>query len=59
MDNANLILGDSLFAFGLILAVITGGIKEYTIILLPLLTIAFATCVVRHINHYNDTGRFY
>jgi hypothetical protein len=59
MDNANLILGDSLFALGLILVFVTGGLKENSIILVPLLVIAFASCVVRHINYYNETGRYF
>jgi hypothetical protein len=59
MSSANLILGDSLFAFGLILVVITGGLKENGIILVPLLIVAFASCVVRHINYYNETGRYF
>jgi hypothetical protein len=59
MSSANLILGDSLFALGLILVVITGGLKENGIILVPLLVVAFATCVVRHINYYNETGRYF
>lgn len=59
MDNANLILGDSLFALGFILTMVTGGLNEYGLILVPLLVIAFASCAVRHINYYNETGRFY
>jgi hypothetical protein len=59
MNSANLILGDSLFALGLILVLITGTIKEYGIIITPLLVIAFASCAVRHINNYNKTGRYF
>jgi hypothetical protein len=59
MRNANLIIGDSLFALGLILILITGTIKDYGIIVVPLLIIAFASCVVRHINNYNKTGRYF
>ncbi|MDB5005270.1 MAG: hypothetical protein JWQ34_3495 [Mucilaginibacter sp.] len=59
MDNANLIIGDSLFALGLILVFVTGGLKENSIILVPLLVVAFASCIVRHINYYNETGRYF
>ncbi|WP_214072015.1 hypothetical protein [Mucilaginibacter sp. dw_454] len=59
MDNANLILGDSLFALGLLLVIATNGIRDYGIILVPLLVVAFASCVVRHINYYNETGRYF
>jgi len=59
MDNANVITGDSLFAFGFILTTVTGGLNEYGIILVPLLVIAFASCAVRHINYYNETGRYF
>jgi hypothetical protein len=59
MSNANLIIGDLLFALGLILVLVTGTIKEYGIIITPLLIIAFASCLVRHINNYNKTGRYF
>jgi fucose permease len=59
MRNANLIIGDVLFALGLILILITGTIKDYGIIVVPLLIIAFASCLVRHINNYNKTGRYF
>ncbi len=54
-----MIIGDSLFALGLILVFVTGGLKENSIILVPLLVVAFASCVVRHINYYNETGRYF
>jgi hypothetical protein len=57
--NANLIIGDLLFALGFILTIVTGGLNEYGLILAPLLIIAFASCAVRHINYYNETGRFF
>jgi hypothetical protein len=57
--STSLILGDSLFALGLILVLVTGTIKEYGIIVTPLLIIAFASCLVRHINNYNKTGRYF
>lgn len=59
MRNANLIVGDVLFALGLTFVLITGTVKDYGIIVVPLLIIAFASCVVRHMNNYNKTGRYF
>jgi hypothetical protein len=59
MSSASLILADSLFVFAFIMILATGGLNENAIILVPLLIVAFASCVVRHINYYNETGRMY
>jgi len=60
MDNAvSLILADVLFIAVLILILADHTMDRNGIILAPLVVIAFATCIIRHINHYNDTGRIY
>ena len=59
MDGAGLLLADSIFIAVLILILVTGGLNTNAIILVPMLIVTFASCVIRHINHYNDTGRFY
>ncbi|MES2807140.1 MAG: hypothetical protein V4619_00855 [Bacteroidota bacterium] len=59
MSNVNWVISDLLFALGLILVLVTGTINTYGIIVVPLLIIAFASCVVRHINNYNKTGRYF
>jgi len=59
MINTNLVLGDILFAAALGLIYATDGLKNNTIILMPLITIAFAACIVRHINYYKQTRRIY
>jgi len=60
MDNtASLILADVLFIAVLILILADHSLDKNAIILMPLIVISFATCIIRHINHYNDTGRIY
>jgi len=59
MDGAGLMLADFIFMAVLILILVTGGLNTNAIILVPMLIVTFASCVIRHINHYNDTGRFY
>jgi len=59
MNGSNLILGDSLLVFVLVMIQLTDGLKKHGIILAPLVIIAFATCVIRHINHYKLTKKIY
>jgi len=59
MININLVLADVLFVVVLIMINITNGLKQNAIILVPLITIAFVTCMVRHINYYKLTKRIY
>jgi hypothetical protein len=59
MSNASIILADSLFVFALILILATKSLNDNAIILVPLLVVAFGNCVVRHINYYNETGRYF
>jgi phage-related holin len=59
MGKANLIIADVLFVIALVAIYITGDLKTNAIILFPLIIIGFATCVVRHINHYKHTNRIY
>jgi hypothetical protein len=55
-----LIIADSLLA-ATILAIhfVNGGFDKNPIFLNALVVIAFATCVIRHINYYRQTKRFY
>ncbi|MEO8886646.1 MAG: hypothetical protein ABI367_11325 [Mucilaginibacter sp.] len=59
MDGVSLILADTLFIAVLILILANHSIERNAIILVPLIVIAFATCIIRHINHYDETGRIY
>ena len=56
--NTNLIVGDSLFVLAIAIISATDGFKK-NILVTILLVFAFATCVIRHINHYKHTGRIY
>jgi hypothetical protein len=59
MVNTNLVIADSLFVACLVLINATDGLKKNAIILVPLIAVAFVTCVVRHINYYKLTNRIY
>ncbi len=59
MTNTNLIIGDTLFVVVSVVINATDGLKKTPIILIPLLLVAFATCVIRHINYYKMTKRIY
>ena len=58
-SKRNLLLADALFVVALVMVYSTDGLKDYPIVLSPLLIIAFGTCVIRHINHYKLTKRIY
>jgi hypothetical protein len=55
----NLILIDALFVLVVISVYATDGLKQYPIILLPLMAVALATCVIRHIHYYKITRRIF
>jgi hypothetical protein len=59
MDRKTLILTDLVFVIVLIMIYNTGGLKTYPVILAPFIIIAFATCVIRHVNYYNMTRKIY
>jgi len=59
MSRTNLILIDALFVLVVIMIYATDGFKTYPIILTPLVTVALATCIIRHINYYKLTKRIY
>lgn len=52
MGKGNLILADALFVFVLVIIYLNGSLKDNAIILVPLIIMAFTTCVMRHVNHY-------
>ena len=55
-----LILADSLFVITLIVIhYVNGGLDKDPLFLNFILLIAFATCVIRHINYYKLTKRIY
>ena len=54
-----MILIDTLFVLVVIMIYVTNGVKSYPVILLPLIAIAFATCIIRHINYYKITRRIF
>ena len=55
-----LILADSLLVLTIIaIHFVNGGFDKNPLFLNALVVIAFVTCVIRHINHYKHTGRFY
>ncbi|WP_448701726.1 hypothetical protein ACFGVR_05790 [Mucilaginibacter sp. AW1-3] len=59
MTASTLILSDVLFAGALTSIIATDGLKEYPILFYPLLSVALATCILRHINYYKLTKRIY
>jgi len=58
--NTHLIVGDSLFVLvaGMVYAT-TDDIRNTPVILKILIVIAFASCIVRHINYYKIHRRIY
>jgi hypothetical protein len=59
MKRTDLILADALFVLVSVMIYETDGFKTSPIILKPLIVIAFASCVVRHINYYSMTKKIY
>jgi hypothetical protein len=59
VSRTNLILIDAAFVLVVIMIYATDGMKQYPIILTPLVSVAFATCVIRHINYYKITKRIF
>ena len=58
-NKRNLILADVLFVVALVMIYSTNGLRDYPIVLSPLLIIAFITCVIRHVNYYKLTKKIY
>ena len=55
-----LIIADSLFVLTVIaIHFLNGGFDKNPLFLNALLVIAFATCIIRHINYYKHTKRIY
>ena len=59
MTRANLILADALFVIVVITVYNTNDLKKYPVILAPLMIIAFATCVIRHVHYYHMYKRIF
>jgi hypothetical protein len=59
MNRKTLILADVVFVVVMILIYNNGDLAKYPVILAPFVLVAFATCVIRHINYYNMTKRIY
>jgi hypothetical protein len=58
-SKRNLMLGDALFVLAFAMVYSSNGLVDYPIILAPLLILAFATCIIRHINYYKLTKKIY
>ena len=58
-SKRNLLLADALFVVALVMIYSTDGLRDYPIVLSPLLIIAFITCVIRHVNYYKLTKKIY
>lgn len=59
MTRTTLIVADLVFVVVMILVYNNGDLAKYPVILAPFVLAALATCVIRHINYYNMTKRFY
>jgi hypothetical protein len=59
MNRKTLILADVVFVVVMILIYNNGDLAKYPVILAPFVLVAFATCIIRHINYYNMTKRIY
>jgi len=59
MTRTNLILADALFVTVLFAVYNSNDLKKYPVILAPLMIIAFATCVIRHVHYYNMYKRIF
>jgi hypothetical protein len=59
MRRTDLILADALLGIVSVMIYETDGFKTYPIVLKPLILIAFASCVIRHIIYYNMTKKIY
>lgn len=58
-SRRNLVLADTLFVLAFTMVYSSDGLVDYPIILAPLLILAFATCIIRHINYYKLTKKIY
>jgi hypothetical protein len=59
MTRKTLIVADLIFVVVMILIYNNGDLQKYPVILTPFILVAFATCIIRHINYYNMTKRIY
>jgi hypothetical protein len=60
MTRTILILTDSLFVVTVVVIQYTNeGFNEIPLFLKFLIVVAFASCIIRHINYYKHTKRFY
>jgi hypothetical protein len=59
MSRTTLVLTDLLFVVVLIMIYNSNGLRTYPLLLAPLIIVAFATCVIRHINYYNMTKKIF
>ena len=59
MSRTTLILADALLIVVILMTYETGDLKKYPVILTPFIIVAFATCVMRHINYYNMTKKIF
>jgi len=57
--RATLILADSLFVVTCLVMQYNGGFKNNPVALNFLVVVAFAACIIRHINYYKVTRRIF
>jgi len=59
MTRSNLIMADTLFVAVVITVYNSNDLKKYPVILGPLMIIAFAACVIRHVHYYHMYKRIF
>jgi len=59
MNSSTLIITDIVLVLVVVLIFATDEIKKHGTILIPLIAIACASCIVRHISHYKHTKKIY
>jgi hypothetical protein len=59
MTRTNMIVADALFITVLFTVYNSNDLKKYPVILGPLMIIAFAACVIRHVQYYNMYKRIF
>lgn len=57
--RATLILADALFILTIGTMQYNGGLNKNPVVLNFLVVVAFAACIIRHINYYKLTRRIY
>jgi TRAP-type uncharacterized transport system fused permease subunit len=59
MNSSTLIVTDVVLVLVVVLILATDELRKHGAILIPLIAIACASCIVRHISHYKHTKKLY